>query len=184
MSRTYCSFSTSCFLCTAWRPKGGYWEGSRNGAKFRPLLWCNHREHGSRAGFPRAAQADRQAGHGAPVGAHLLAVLEVTGLDCSGPQGWRSETERNVPVDGQCWPSLDFHLHILVAYRRGDLYHVLQGRTLSHLSLCVCVSLWFSSVCLLFISVLCKVIDQTHRNVPILFAIVIYNCKYIHIYIF
>lgn len=83
----------SCFLCAAGRAEGGHWKGSGDGAEFRPLLRCNHCEHGSKPGFPRAAQADRKAGHWATVGAHLLAVLEVTGSHWREPQGRRGETK-------------------------------------------------------------------------------------------
>lgn len=82
----------SCFLCTAGGAEGGHWKGPRDGAEFWPLLWRNHSEYGSNAGFPRAAQADRKAGHWATVGPHLLAVLEVTRSHLREPPGRRRET--------------------------------------------------------------------------------------------
>lgn len=74
----------------------------------------------------------------------------------------------NVPgEDGQCWLSLDFH--------------VLQGWTqVSYISLCLCVCVSVGDFYLFIIDLsLCKVNYETHRNVSILFLIVIYNCKYI-----
>lgn len=86
------------FLCTAWRAKGSYRKGPWDGAQFWPLLWRDHCEHGSRPGFPRAAQADRQAGHWATVGAHLLAVLEATASHCrlDGDKEERNECSRRL----------------------------------------------------------------------------------------
>lgn len=168
----------SRFLSPARRAKGGHRKGPRDGAQLRPLLRRHHREHGSGPGFPRAAKADRQAGHWATVGAHLLAVLEVTGCHRREPLrvGGVKPNEYSWRFEG--WTVLIVTGFSLAHSPRGDLYHVLQGWTqVSYFSFCWCVSLCVFFLCLL-ISVLCKVVYQTHRNVSILFLIVIYDCKY------
>lgn len=71
-----CLPSDALFDSTARGAEGDDREGPGDGALFRSLLRCHHREHRPGPGLPRAAQADRQAGHGATVGPHVLALLE------------------------------------------------------------------------------------------------------------
>lgn len=101
-----CLPSDALFDSTARGAEGDDREGPGDGALFRSLLRCHHREHRPGPGLPRAAQADRQAGHGATVGPHVLALLE----DLSRPRNLRergikkkNRTFRRTQKQKRCW---------------------------------------------------------------------------------